>query len=881
MRGAVLTFLWILIFRGTYFAQIAREHDKVVVLHASRLSSKITLDGELKEDIWSTIEPASHFLQKDPDEGKDASERTEIRIAYDDAALYVGVRLYDSDPKRIVRRLSRRDDYSDSDLFTLYIDPRHDHLTGAIFEISAAGVQRDAIISNDEFTDYSWDGVWESAVSVDDSGWSAELRIPFSQLRFNEGVGGLWGINASRFIHRKNETSWLQLVPKKESGLASRMAHLAGVDGIEHSGNIDLMPYVVTRADSLQPSAPGDPFNGHVRMSGDAGLDLKYRLSGSFTLDATVNPDFGQVEVDPAVVNLTAFETFYDEKRPFFIEGSQIFNNFGRGGANGSWGFNYAEPNLFYSRRIGRAPEGTATGDFVDAPGATTIYGASKLTGKTRKGWSFGLLEAVTAREFAKVQTAGIRSRREVEPLTNYFVGRALREVGTRAGVGVMVTGVNRSLDTQDLRDLLPTQAYTGGVDGYYFLDSHKEWVVNGRIVGSWVTGSQEALVNLQEAPQRYYQRPDITYLRFDPNTTSMSGWSGVVRLNRNSGKHWVFNAQLWGVSPGFESKDAGFHFNGDVAGAHGVFIWKKMDPDRWTRFRQLWVAKWWTWDYGRYKQSDGVMAGVNVTFTNYWNTNANFTWHARALDDKLTRGGPVAMSPGGQSVWFNVGSDGRKKIALNGSMNGGTDESGNWNEEGSVGLNFKPASSILISTGPDFFHTRNVAQYVTTVADTTALYGNRYIFADLDQIQGTLTTRLNWTLNPKMSLQVFAQPLISVGRYWNLKEISQPRRFVFTRYGVDRGTIDLKDGNYNIDPTGAGVSTFSVADPNFDFKSLRVNAVFRWEWRLGSTLYFVWTESRTDTQTTGQFSRSDLKKLFTSPPNDIFLVRFAYWFGK
>jgi hypothetical protein len=882
MRG-LTTCLFILWAASFSMAQEPANHDKAPVLHASRLTGKFTLDGELEEDIWSTAEVATHFLQKDPAEGQEATERTELRIAYDDSALYVAVRLYDSDPKSIVRRLSRRDDYSDSDLFTLYLDPRHDHLTGALFEISSAGVQRDGIISNDNFTDYSWDGVWESAVHIDDTGWSAELRIPFSQLRIAAGVNGIWGINASRFIHRKNETDWLELVPKKDSGLASRMAHLEGMAGLESSGGIDLMPYVVGRSEFLQPTGPQDPFFDHPRFFAGAGTDLKYHLSGSFTLDATVNPDFGQVEVDPAVVNLTAFPTFFDEKRPFFIEGSQIFNNFGRGGSNSFWGFNYAEPNLFYSRRIGRTPEFSPTADFVDSPQSTAIISAAKLTGKTQKGWSVGLVEAITAREYAKVQTNGSRSKTEVEPLTNYFVGRVEREMGTRAGVGMMMTGVRRNLDTTDLSNLLSKQAYAGGADAYYFLDSHKQWVVNGRLIGSWVSGSTAAVTQLQQAPQRYYQRPDVRYVHFDPNRTSLSGWSGVVRINRNTGKYWNVNAQVWGVSPGFESNDAGFHFNGDVGGAHGVLVLKKMDPDRWTRFRQLWIAQWWTWDYGRRMQGKGQALGLNVTFLNYWNANVNLNYHLRTLDDKLTRGGPVAMNPKGDSVWFNVGSDSRKKISFNLSMNSGKDDGGNWTAGGSLGLSLKPSSSILITTGPNYFRSRSVAQYVTTVADTTATYGNRYVFSDLDQIQGDLTTRVNWTLSPKMSLQVFTQPLISVGRYWHLKEFTQPGGYSFSRYGIDQGTIFPKDSStYTIDPDGNGpIPSFDISNPDFNFKSLKVNAVFRWEWRLGSTFYLVWTQSRTDTQTTGQFYRSDLGKVFTSPPSNVFLARLAYWFGK
>jgi hypothetical protein len=427
----------------------------VHVVNAFPVSGRIVLDGILNDEGWADVVPETEFTQRDPDEGEPATERTELRIVFDDSAIYFGVRLFDTEPAKIVRRLSRRDNYADADTFTVQLSPYRDRLTGALFEISAAGVQRDAIISNDVFTDYSWEGVWESAVRIDDEGWCAEFRIPFSQLRFPPAERQLWGINATRFIHRKNERAWLQMVPKNENGVASRMDDLEGIEGIEAKRHLELMPYVVARSEFIEPSALNNPFNDGSRQFAATGLDIKYGLASNFTLNATINPDFGQVEVDPAVVNLSAFETFFEERRPFFIEGGQIFRNFGQLGSNNFWGFNRQEPNVFYTRRIGRQPQGSATGDFVDRPTATTILGAAKLTGKTRGGWTLGLIEAVTGREYAERVQENRRSRLEVEPLTNYFVGRVLREKN-RGGVGLLTTGVHRSLDLPALRDLLP-----------------------------------------------------------------------------------------------------------------------------------------------------------------------------------------------------------------------------------------------------------------------------------------------------------------------------------------------------------------------------------------------------------------------------------------
>jgi hypothetical protein len=854
------------------------------VLRAIRFSEKITVDGKLDDAAWSKAPAESDFIQRDPIEGVEPSEKTELRVVYDATSIYIGVRLFDREPQKIVRQSSRRDDFADADRFTLQLSPNHDRLTGMQFEISSAGVQRDAIISNDVFTDYSWDGVWESAVRIDDEGWSIEMRIPFSQLRFPPGERQIWGINAARYIHRKNETVWLQMVPKKESGTASRMDELEGLDGVEPHRHLDLMPYIVGRSEFIQPSSPNDPFNHGSRFFGATGLDIKYGVSSNFTLDATVNPDFGQVEVDPAVVNLSAYETFFPEKRPFFLEGANIFGNFGQGGSNNFWGFNRQEPNLFYTRRIGRAPEGTASGDFVDSPTSTTILGAGKLTGKTRNGWTLGLVEAVTSRESADVVTGGQPSTVQVEPLTNYFVARVLKE-SSRAGIGFLTTGVERDIQMPALRDLLPERAHVVGADAYWFLDSKKDWVITGKFAGSWVDGNAASIDHLQHSPQHYFQRPDAREVSLRSGATSMKGTTGDINLNRQTG-NLLINAALWGVSPGFESNDLGFQTGGDVAGAHAVVNWRKTDPDRFTRSRNIWVAKWWTWNYGRKLLGDGWNANANVQFLNYWGAYVGAGLNRQAEDDQLTRGGPSAIANSGAFVNTGFNTDSRKKISLGVNGSTGRNKPKAWNWYSEVDITYKPVSSITISAGPNLNRSRGNAQYVKTVVDPNATntYGSRYVFADIDQSSLSLTTRVNWILSPKMSLQVYVQPLVSTASYWNFKELAMPHTFSFSRYGQDIGQISLDPSHgYTVDPDGAGPAPqFTFDNPNFNFKSLKVNAIFRWEWRLGSTLYFVWQENRQDNSDPGVFlPRRDVGRLFSARPDDVFLVRLAYWFSR
>jgi hypothetical protein len=885
MRRFLATVMVLVVFALNAVAQSGRRPGHT--LRAVRSGEKITIDGILNDPIWKKAPVEWDFTQRDPVEGVPPSERTEIQVAYDDTSVYFGVRLFDKEPKRIVRQLSRRDDDPDADYFLIQLSPNHDRLTGSWFQVSAAGVQRDAIISNDVFADQSWDGVWESAVSVDDEGWTLEMRIPFSQLRFPPGTHQVWGINASRYIHRKAESVWLQMVPKNDSGIASRMDDLEGIEGLEEHRHLDLMPYLVGRVSFIRPSNPQDPFNSGHRFFGTGGMDLKYGVSSSFTLDATVNPDFGQVEVDPAVVNISAFETYFPEKRPFFLEGANIFGNFGQGGSNNFVGFNRNDPNLFYSRRMGRSPEGSASGDFVDMPTTTTILGAGKLTGKTRNGWTVGAVEALTARDYADVSTKdGVKSRVEVEPLTSYLAARVLREAN-RGGVGFLTTAVDRDLRDPALRDLLPGRANIAGADGYWFLDSKKDWVVTGRIAASSLRGSAKAMDVLQRDPQHYFQRPtaDTPEVRLQPGATSMRGWTGNININRQTGNVTV-NAALWGLSPGFDSNDIGFQTGGDSAGAHSFILWRKTTPDNLTRSRSVWFGRWWTWDFGRRLTGNGWNTHANIQFLNYWFAFINAGAGSRVRDDQLTRGGPSALNLGGHFINAGVSTDSRKKISLNSFVGVGSNKPGAWNISTSVGVNYKPTPAITISTGPGMDRSRGNAQYVTAQSDATATktYGSRYVFAEIDQFDVNLTTRVNWIFGPKASLQVFAQPFISVGRYWDFKEFAQPGTFSFLRYGREVGQISFnpENRNYTVNPDDSvGAPPITFSDPSFNQKFLKVNAIFRWEWRLGSTLYLVWTENRQDNSNPGYFSTGhDLSRLF-SHPNDVFLVRLAYWFSK
>jgi hypothetical protein len=662
------------------------------------------------------------------------------------------------------------------------------------------------------------------------------------------------------------------------------MMHLNGIDGVLPRRRLEVAPYTAIRQEFVEADS-GDPFNDGARVFGSVGLDVKASVMGGLMLDATINPDFGQAEVDPAVVNLTAYETFFQEKRRFFIEGAEIFDNYGRGGSNNFFGFNNSSPNTFYSRRIGRAPSVSAEGDFVDAPRAATILGAAKLTGKTSNGWSIGLIEAVTGRERARHVTGSTVFRTPVEPTSNYFVGRVQREFA-RGGAGFLTTSVVRDLDTTLLKDELTSRAFVLGGDAYYFLDAKKDWVVTGEMSGSYVRGSATAIEELQRSSQRYYQRPDAPHVELDSQRTSLGGYTGRVFLNRNSGV-WRVNAALWGVSPGFESNDLGFHSRGDRAGAHSVLLWRKQTPDRFSRNRGWWLAKAWTWNFNRDVVSDIWMGCANALLTNYWNFGTCGGYSRRTVKDDLTRGGPLTENPQGNWANVNFGTDSRKWLSFETWAGHDWDESGGFSTNGELTMNVKPLPTLSISTGPSLHHSKDFAQYLQTEDDANAVrtFGQRYVFGTIEQTRLTLQTRVNWVLNPNASLQVYMQPLVAVGRYDDFKELAAPRTYVFRSYGGVGSSLsyDAAGRSYTVDPDAFGPSSsFTFDNPDFNFKSLRLNAIFRWEFRPGSTLYAVWTEQREDDAYPGDFhARRDLSRLFSASSDDVFLLKVTYWIGR
>jgi hypothetical protein len=850
-------------------------------VQAVRTDESVKIDGILNENVWKGT-GYSDFVQSEPVDGGQPTEETKVWVAYDEANLYVAAFLYDSEPDAVKKLLGRRDDQVDSDWFTFAVDPAYDRRTGYEFAINPAGSIIDKTLSNDVNEDETWDGVWEGKTQVNGNGWVVEIRIPLNQLRFSRKAENVWGVNFGRKIMRKQERDNFVWIPKEDVAYVSRFARLEGIADINPGRHVEITPYTVAQA-QYRPAQEGNPFEIGHRYQGNAGFDLKVGLKSNLTLDATVNPDFGQVEVDPAVINLSAYETYYEEKRPFFIEGANIFNDFGRGGVYLNANINWPSPQFFYSRRIGGAPHGDVTvGGFHESPPWSTILGAAKISGKMGSGWNVGFINALTAREYAQIDYLGSRLRQEVEPLTYYGALRVQKDISEgQQGIGIMATGVTRDLQTPDLRDTLNRNAFSLAFDGWTFLDKKRAWVFGGWFGNTRVEGSRENILRLQYSSMHYYQRPDADYLQVNPNATSLSGWGGRFSLAKQQG-NFLFLANFGILSPGFDPNDLGFQYSGsDKINVSILPAYQWTKPGKVFRNAIVFAAPFRNYDFGGNKTWDGVLVSLQGQFLNYWNINTMLAYNPDTMSNTLTRGGPLALVPSGYEIDLMMDTDNRKAIVLegNGTLYRRPSEGMQWS--GGLSLRWKPRSNINFSVGPQYSHEKAELQWVTRVSDPlmTETYGSRYVFGRIYQRMLSSEIRLNWIFTPRLSLQLYLQPFIAVGSYDKFKELARPKTYDYNIYGDAPSTISYADGLYTVDPDGEGpAEPFSFGNPDFNVKSLRGTMVLRWEYRPGSLLYFVWTQNRADFGHPGEFQlRRDLGDLLTAPGGNIFLVKFSY----
>jgi hypothetical protein len=860
---------------------------------ATRVTTPPQLDGRLNDPVWAQAPVINTFTQRDPQEGQPASEQTEVRIVYDDEAVYIGARLHDRSP--VTTRLGRRDmALSASDWFRVSLDSYHDRRTAFRFDVNPSGVRRDAALGvtgtgfggggggGGGFTgaegDLAWDAVWDAAVSTDPDGWTVEMRIPFSQLRFTRAEEQVWGLQLERIIDRTQELSLFAFSPRSETGGVAAFGDLTGLRGVRPGRRLELIPYVVSEGTFAETA--DNPFARDREFGANAGLDARYRLTPNLTLSATINPDFGQVEVDPAIINLSAFETRLEEKRPFFVEGASSFRfggNIQGPGANAA--------NLLYSRRIGRVPQVSLRAEQADAAGVTNILGALKLSGKTSNGWAIGMLNAVTNEENRNYLDAqGTRREGVVEPLANYFTARLNREMRRgQSALGGIVTAVHRDLADDGAAATLRSSAYMGGVDLLHEW-ANRSWALGAFAVAGVIRGSPAAILDAQRSSARYYQRPDSRALEVDPGATSLAGYASTVQLRKASGLHWTGDLWVGVVSPGLEINDLGFQQRSDRISTGGAMRYSQRRPGAVLRNWGANVSQNHSlnWDGDLVERT--VRGNVSMTHLNYWDLSIGTSYSAGRVDDRLTRGGPLGRVPAAWTASTSIGSDPRKSVTADVSLGLGGDAAGGRSRTLSTSVELRTSPQWNLSVGPRFEIAEVDAQYVTTVPDASATrtYAARYVFAPLERTELSLVTRFNYTFTPDLTLEFYAQPLIANGEYGTPRQFQTPARYDFAVYGTELGTLERSGSRWVVDPDGAGpIRSFEVPDRSFTTRSLRGNAVLRWEYRPGSTFYLVWQQEHLNPELVGDFRiGSELGRLFEGQAKNVFVLKWTYWFN-
>jgi hypothetical protein len=869
-------------------------HGTRPVVRAELRTAGIAVDGSLSESEWQKAGPATDFRQQDPREGEPASQRTEVRFVYDADALYIGARMFDDKGAAGVRaRLARRDQVGEGDYIEIIMDTFHDHTGRTIFSVSPSGARGDAGQAAPN-ADPSWDPIWEVATQIDSLGWTAELRIPFSQLRFPLGEQQTWGVQIWRYIERLAEVQMWSYWGKQDPGGPAYFGHLEGLTVEHRKRGLEVMPYLATRAEDVTLANPDTPLREPREFGLRGGADLKALLSSTLTLDATFNPDFGQVEVDPAVVNLSAFETSFEEKRPFFVEGSGLF---GFGGFNCMFCSNVSSLSLFYSRRIGRRPQGSVSGNpqFVEVPENSTILGAAKVTGRTRNGYQIGVLNALTSAEQARaVSESGEHFEEEVEPLTNFFIGRIKKNYNSgNLTLGAIATSVVRNFDNDSLRNLMPAHSEAVGSD-FNINFKERRYNIMGNVALSQVSGDPAVMLRLQTSSARYFHRPDreagsngLFTDRFDPELTVMRGAGAYVRVAKVTGP-WQWESAVNVRTPGFEANDMAFLTRADYAWMNANLYRGWTRPTNWYRQIQMIVGGQQQYNF------DGDLTDRQFQYwawwqlPNYWTTNGFIIYRPQVDDDRMTRGGAVVRRAAAQFTSLSLNTDNRKRLVLSANAEYGSTEEGAFNYGIYLDARYKPASNLSISFGPGFSRNGANAQFVKSFDDSAAtnFYFRRAVFAGLVQHNLSFNTRVSATFTPTLTLELFAQPFVSTGEYSEFKEFTRPRTLEKRNFDTQQLQEVREDGrivSYELDPDrNAATPVLEFDNPDFNFRSLRGNAVLRWEYRPGSTLFLVWQQQRSENKPYGDFDLSrDSGAIFDGRPDNIFLIKMTYWLGR
>ncbi len=853
----------------------------------SALNGEITLDGIPSEEAWNAVEWGGDFIQNQPNEGAAPSQPTSFKILYDDKFLYIGYRCFDKAPDSIIKHLSRRDEFP-GDWVEINIDSYHDLRTAFSFTISVSGVRGDEFVSNDGRNwDASWNPIWYAKTQTDDSGWTAEIKIPFSQLRYGNEPEKIWGFQVTRRLFRKEERSNWQYIPQSSGQWVSRFGELHGLKNIPFHRQVEVAPYVTVQLDKYRKEA-GNPFAKGTDTKLTAGLDGKVAVTNDLILDYTINPDFGQVEADPSQVRIDGFQNFFEERRPFFIESRNIFDYQLTGSEAGG---DYDSDLLFYSRRVGSSPHGFPnlnTGEYAEMPQNTSILGAAKFSGKTKKGLSIGVLESVTQRESATIDNNGERRKEMVEPLSNYFVGRLQKDINSGNTIfGGIITNVRRE---KGLDDFLHRSATTGGVDFLHYW-KNRAWYIRGNMVFSHVKGSKEAILNTQTSFEHLFQREGASELKLDSSRTTLSGMGGTVRFGKSGGKSgklgqvFRFETGLTFRSPGLELNDIGFMLTSNEI---NHFTWAGIQYQKaFSIFRnaRLNYNHWSRWDYSGKFIYQQFNVNTHATFKNNWQAGTGVTWNPYDISNNALRGTIAMRRPAGIGHSMYTVSDMRKKLYANAQVFHfwGFDNEIKFSDY-SLSLSYQPFNALRISVSSSYGHNfRRQDQFVSNIKHNNSI---RSIVSEVNQKTLRFTGRASYNITPDLTLQYYGQPFITRPLYNNFGYVSDPmaKKYNDRFYIFQPNQISYNNNQYWIDENGDGTPEYSFSKPDFNFVEFRSNLIMRWEYKAGSELYLVWTQgSRPDafSDLTSPITNSLFDHAFGSEARNSFLVKWTYRFLK
>lgn len=802
------------------------------------------IDGELTDLIWERVSWAGDYIEWQPDENTAPSVQTKFKILYDSKNLYLAFRCYDPEPEKIERRLSRRDGFA-GDWVEVNIDSYNDKRSAFSFSITAAGVKGDEFVSNNGNNwDSSWNPIWYTKTRIDSEGWTAEVRIPLSQLKFSDAPDQVWGLQSTRRFFREEERSLWQRKPIDQPGWVSEFGELHGLKNLEPQNQLEIQPYTVVRSRSFEADE-GNPFEDGSDLDLTAGLDAKIGITNDLTLDLTVNPDFGQVEADPSAIALDGFQIFFREQRPFFVENKNIFELPVSPSIAGN---TFGSDNVFYSRRIGRDPQGSpdlGDGEYADVPESTPILGAAKFSGKTQNGWSVGLLESLTARRTATVDVNGDRTREVVEPLTNYVVGRIQKDFNEGdTYIGTIFTATHREQLPASL-DFLHKAAYTGGLD-FKHQWNNRDWYLGGSLIWSHVLGSEEAILRTQESITHLFQREGTSHVEVDPERTSMTGTGGNLQLGKVGNGHWRFESGATWRSPELELNDIGFQRQADDIRHYTWVAYQTLKPDKTFRRVGINYNHWAVWDFGGYLNNIRFNTNSFQNWANNWFTNIGFNYAPLQYSNFALRGGPRLRISPELSFWNGINTDSRNKLRFSFFHNGAKAvDNSYWRYSVEAGFSYQPTNALQLSVFPNFSRNEDQLQFV----DNLSVDGQpRYLNGSISQETFSMSLRLNYTINPNLTIQYWGQPFISNGLYTDFKTVTDPlaERFEnrIRQYGP--GEISQFEDVYSVDENGDGNPDFSFGNPDFSFVQFRSNLVIRWEYIPGSELFLVWSQDLT-----------------------------------